>query len=483
MLRSSDAFDSLSRVRGRTRTLSLWLLVVCAFLATVLLYPRASLGDDTPNPADGVDLEQLEHAFEKIVQRVTPSVVGVRTHRRYLMPVPTGDGEAHRLEQIIIVNGSGTIISSDGLILTNEHVIQSADRIEVRLHDGTRLEAELVSSDPRSDLAVLRIHRTGLTPAEFADTSNAARGQWTIAVGNPFGLGSDGQMSVSVGVISNLGRRLPGLGEVDDRLYDNMLQTTASVNPGNSGGPLFNIHGEMLGIVTAMHTRAAADDGVGFAIPMTPVKRRVIEHLSHGEVISYGYLGLSVRALEVNERERAGIGEGVGVMIESVQAGGPADRAELHTGDVLVRLDSKDVPGPAGLVEMVGEAPVGKEVAIEYVRGGRRHTARARVQRRQVSRVGWMRGSAIVWRGMRLAELSTDARRRMRVSEGARGLVVIDVLHHSPADRARILVGDVIESVDGARIDNTVVFRDAVRNRKGVLKVRTRDRGIVRLDP
>lgn len=224
-------------------------------------------------------LDELQRAFQRIADEVAPSVVGIRVHRRYASRDDRGRSQS---EQFVLVNGSGTVIDRSGLILTNEHVIKNADEIRVIFHDGKRVRAEVVSADPRQDLAILRVEREGLVPVRICEWESVARGQWSLVLGNPFGLGADGQLSVSVGVISNLNRQLPDLGDVAEHSYSDMIQTTATINPGNSGGPLFNLRGELIGVVTAMHTRAGGDEGAGFAIPMTPARRAMISHLARG---------------------------------------------------------------------------------------------------------------------------------------------------------------------------------------------------------
>jgi serine protease Do len=229
-------------------------------------------------------------------------------------------------------------------------------------------------------------------------------------------------LSVSVGVIANLGRQLPGLGEVDDRFYHDMLQITAPINPGNSGGPLFNIRGELIGVVTAMHTRAPADEGIGFAIPMSPAKRRVVDTLCQGRPVEYGYLGVVVRAL--GTAERAALHLGHGVVVQQVEPEGPAAQAGLSVGDLVLEFEHQAVTGPAQFAELAGQSAVGSVVRLEVLRNERSETLRLLVERRDVSRVSWMRGGAIAWRGMRLTDLSPDARRPMRGDSARRCLAL-----------------------------------------------------------
>lgn len=459
----------------------LWLCVLLLFLALALLAPGRAVGGENTDAGDAPlpDLARIEKAFERVVERVSPSVVGIRVQRRYMAALPGADDltTGGTFEQLITVNGAGTIIDRTGLILTNEHVVQSASEIEVFFHDGRSLPATVVAADPRGDLAVLKVERDNLAPASIADWPQVARGQWTITLGNPYGLGGDGRLSVSIGFISNLDRKLPGLGEVDDRFYADMIQTTAAIHPGCSGGPLFNVQGELVGVVTAMHTRAAADEGVGFAIPMTPARRRLIEGLAAGRPPAYGYLGVTVRSAQQSEREAVGADAELGAVVQQVDASGPAGEAGLREGDLIVRFEHQDVRGPASLAQLVGQTPPGSTVAVELWRDQRRLTVSALIQRREVSHVSWMRGGAVLWRGMRLADLTPEMRRGMAVDSDIAGVVVIDVLDDSAAQRAAVQIGDVIERVAESSVRDVASFNARVRGRPGPVKIGVHARG------
>ena len=463
----------------------LWLVAALLFAASIVVAPRATAGDEPPlaRPEAVADLEALQRAFQRVVDQVAPSVVGIRAQRRRVTTLPgsnPGD-KPETVEQDLVVNGSGTVIGDDGLILTSEHVIQGAGEIEVLFSDGQRLRGSVWAADPRADLAVLRVDRADIRPVQMCDWETVGRGQWSVVIGNPFGLGRDGQLSVSVGVIANLGRQLPGLGEVDDRFYHDMLQITAPINPGNSGGPLFNIRGELIGVVTAMHTRAPADEGIGFAIPMSPAKRRVVETLCQGRPVEYGYLGVVVRTL--GTAERAALHLGHGVVVQQVEPAGPAAQAGLSVGDLVLEFEHQPVTGPAQFAELAGQSAVGSEVRLDVLRNERSETLRLVVERRDVSRVSWMRGGAIAWRGMRLTDLSPDARRHMRVDGEARGVVVIEVEADSPAGRAPLRVGDVIEEVGGEPVRDTYEFLSRVRGAEGSLVVSVRKVGVRSIEP
>lgn len=473
----------MKTILPRSKTALPWESLRARIALFLLLLAPCCVARGQTQASDAIpDLERVQKAFTEIANKVSPSVVGLRTHRIYPAAAASGKGGSG-LDQRVSVNGSGTVIDSEGLVLTNEHVIQAATEIEVYYHDGRNGRATLVSSDPRSDLAVIRVDRKGLPAASFCNWAEVARGQWTVAVGNPFGLGGDGKLSVSTGVISNLGRRLPGLGEVDDRLYNDMIQTTAAINPGNSGGPLFNIRGELIGVVTAMHTRAAADEGVGFAIPLTSARRKTIDQLKAGRAIEYGYLGMSARAAETADRRAAGAADEFGAVVDSVESDGPAAKAGIREGDFVVRFDQDMIRDPGHLVELVGASPVGRQIRIELRRGTERLVVPVTVERRQISRVAWMRGGAILWRGMRLADLTADSRQRMQVANGVRGVIVIDVMSDSAAAKAGIKIGDVIESAAAANTNDIAAFRSKVQSENGLVKLRIRNRGEVAIQP
>ena len=432
---------------------------------------------------DVAGLERLQHAFERLVTRLSPSVVGIRVQRCYVSAVGEGSTTTSGVfEQTVAVNGSGTIVSPDGLILTNEHVIQAARTIDVLFHDGRKARALLLASDPRGDLAIIHVNRTGLPAVRFADFATVKRGQWALALGNPYGLGRDGQLSVSIGVISNLNRMLPGLGEIDDRFYGDLIQTTAAIYPGCSGGPLFNIRGELVGIVTAMHTRAADDEGVGFAIPMSPPRRRAIRELMHGRHIDYGYIGLTVRNPEERERP-AGMEPRLGVVVEKVDPDGPARAADIRKADLLLRYNESPIRGPASLAQLVGQSTPGATASVELLRQGHRHTVTLTVGRREVSHVSWMRGDAILWRGLRLADATPLVRARLRIPGDAEGVVVIDVTIGSPGHKAGVQIGDVIERFAGQRVEDITAVAAQARQQKGNVKITLRGRGEVVVRP
>jgi len=467
------------------RSATMWLgWVVVSVLSTCWPTPTVAAGSRPGSaPEAPANLQALQTAFEQIVQHVTPSVVGVRTRRiqamNFLEDQVQGTGRA--LEQIQVINGAGTVIRGDGSILTNEHLLRGAVEVEVILHDGTTRCAEIVATDPRSDLAVIRVLGLSLPPIPACDWSTVRRGQWSLALGNPFGLGADGRLSVSVGVISNLERGLPGLGEVDDRLYADMIQTTAAIHPGNSGGPLLNIRGELVGVITAVHARGVDDQGVGFAIPMNPARQRIIEQLLEGRSPEHGYLGVTVR--ELLEEEQAAAGPSGGVLVEELDPEGPAANGGVKRGDILVYYNDQPITQPLRLAELVDQTMPGQTATLKLRRAGQPLVLTITVGRREPNRVQYLRGSAILWRGLRLTEITPMLRERLRIPPQAQGLVVIALQSGSPGARAGLRVGDLIDQVGETPVSDGQTFLELVRGEAGAVRIRVWNRGVISVGP
>jgi serine protease Do len=423
MLPDSTPDPRLAELGHDTRHLVLGALGLFAVIGLAIAGsstgPRTSLADDVPPPP--ADLVALERLFAQVAEQAGPSVVGLRVERAVVLDA----GDETAVTQFVIVNGTGCVVREDGLILTNEHVIQGARSVVAVFHDGTRSPASVVAADPRGDLAVLRVPREGLRPLPWCRWEEVQRGQWALALGNPYGLGGDGHACVSVGVISNLGRRLPGLGVGDDRYYANMIQTTAAIHPGHSGGPLLNARGELIGVITAVYTRAGTDEGLGFAIALTPARRRMIEVLLAGQPLEHGYLGLSLHE----------DGEEGGARVHEVEPGGPAARAGVQPGDLIVGCGEDAVGSAGALIELIGALPAGTTVPLMVVRGTERLALGVDVERRDAQRVAWLRDVPPAWLGLRVGDAAEP------------GVAVVDVQPDSAAARAGLRPGDVITHV------------------------------------
>ncbi|HNQ22748.1 MAG TPA: trypsin-like peptidase domain-containing protein [Phycisphaerae bacterium] len=318
------------------------------------------------------NLRALESAFVRLAEQVRPSVVAVRTYT-----LPTGaKPDSLTLLTRVLSDGSGFIISPDGLILTNRHVLEDADHVVVVLATGREYPATLRQADIRSDLAVLRIDAEHLPAVRWGSAERVKVNQWAFAFGNPFGLAAnDGKASVTFGVVSAVGRKLT------DRLaahrgleyYDNLIETSAAINPGTSGGPLLNLDGEVIGITTAIESANGVNQGVGFAIPIDAYTRQIIDTLSAGKPMRYGYLGVAVSDNAVPESPMvARLHAARGARIRRVDEGTPAAAADLRRNDVVLEFNGTPVENGDHLVRLVSLTPVGTTVALLVQRDGQR---------------------------------------------------------------------------------------------------------------
>ena len=319
-----------------------------------------------PDRYELADLKALEQSFTDLARKVRPSVVAIRTYRI------RSPGSPDTLVKLPFSQGSGFVVDATGYIVTNRHVIGGADLITVILDNGLHYDATVVKTDERGDLAVLKVDAGDLTPVRFGDLANVKVNQWAFAVGNPFGLANvDGRASVTYGVVSALGRqktdRLPGNDQV--HYYGNLIETSAPINPGSSGGPLCNLDGEVIGIVTAMESRSGVSEGHGFAIPIDKNTRRILDTLQAGKEVRYGFLGVNVNDVEPVAQQVSDTGRVRGARIIGIDPpNGPAGAAGLKPGDIIIEFDGTPVESMDHLVRLAGFAPVGSEITVTYLR-------------------------------------------------------------------------------------------------------------------
>ncbi len=405
----------------------------------------------------------MERAFVALVDRVGSAVVAIQADRRPDSLGERADWKPHRWTGI----GSGVLIRDDGMILTSQHVIDGAAVIHVTLQDGRRFIARVIAADRRSDLAVIRIHADRLGHAELAGDRPVKRGHLVLALGNPLGLARDGQAAVSHGMISAIGRPLPeAFGREEDRYYGDMIQTTAPINPGNSGGPLVSIRGRVIGIVTAAGSREDGHEGVAFAVPINVHTRAIIDRLLRGQRVEYGYLGVQVDSVSPAQRQKAGLSDGPGVLIDATFAGGPAKQAGLRTGDIVTKVGDDFVYSVEQFVRAIGGTGVGRELTLAYVRGTRRRTATVTLTRRPVSDKDKLPVIAFRFRGAGLGAVVPGVRSATNLP--AKALLVLRVDAGSPADRAGLVPGDVIVRVGGNPLTDAA-FGEATNSRDDVV--------------
>ncbi|MFZ2028698.1 MAG: trypsin-like peptidase domain-containing protein [Vitreimonas sp.] len=395
--------------------------------------------------------------FADLAERLTPAVVNIATSQRVESGAETPrfppGSPLERFNQGLAQNsqvtslGSGFIISADGVIVTNNHVISEADTIEVILQNNQHLAATVVGRDPATDIAVLRVHaRAPLPFVRLGDSDTARVGDLVLAIGNPFGLGG----SLSVGVVSAHNRN------IDAGRYDDFIQTDAAINRGNSGGPLFNVNGDVIGMNTAILSPSGGSVGIGFATPTSIIAPVVGQILRYGE-IRRGWLG--VRLSDVGDENAAQ----PGALITRITPNGPASAAGLRVGDVVLKFGARAVPDSRSLTRMIGDAQIGSVVPIDLMRNGHRMTIPATIQRLQEStgqthasndndgeggvsprNDGGARGGRIF--GVSLNELDAGLREEYQIDPNVRGLVVVgaDV---GGANEGVLRPGDVVEAM------------------------------------
>lgn len=316
--------------------------------------------------AAGAELKSVGKLFTTLARVIGPTVVNVTSKKRVHtladeIAALRGEASTGATDESV---GSGVIVESDGVIVTNYHVVSQSDEIDVTLADGRRFRAELLGADAATDLAVLKVNATDLPRADWADSDTAEVGEMAWAIGNPFGL----DRTITYGIVSAVGRR-----GVVDNPFQEFLQTDASINPGNSGGPLVDVHGHVMGITTAIVGKGFR--GIGFAIPSNTA-RRVCDEIRATGHVERGYLGMALRGLP------AGLSDSPGAVVAAVEPKSPAAVAGVEPGDVVLRFDGEEINEPATLVLLLTRAPIGAEVPMEIVRNGEQQTITVRVGRR-----------------------------------------------------------------------------------------------------
>lgn len=370
--------------------------------------------------------------------------------------------------------GSGVIISNEGYILTNEHVVGGADKLTVKLSDGRQFRAEIKGTDPRSDLAIIKINASNLPVAALGDSENLKIGQWVVAIGNPFGYVLENpEPTVTVGVISALHRSL-GRGLGRERDYSDLIQTDAAINPGNSGGPLVNLAGNIIGINVAIFSTSGGYQGVGFAIPINAAKR-IISQLIEGQKILYGWLGVSIQDINEDLKNYFNLQTTDGALVAQVLENSPAQKAKLREGDVIVSFDGKEVHNANELVRNVGLAQVGKKAPLEIIREGKRMAITIEIGERPEAVEEGIESiiSESAWRGVEVGPIDEQIRRQFNLSDGQGGVVIVGIEPGSPAEEAGLTIGDVIVSINRQPVGSLDEYKKVTGALKGDCLVRT----------
>jgi serine protease Do len=450
------------------------------FVATVLALALIGSGfavgrklqsGETPatsaNATSGIHNAALP-SFADLAARVSPAVVNIKVSANakndyadqlsgenfpfpgFRMPIPQ-QPHAYKRQG----TGSGFIIRKDGLILTNNHVVENAQDITVTLNDKQRYKAKVLGRDPKTDLAVIKIEPKASLPAAALGDSDLLRvGDWVMAIGEPFGLTN----TVTTGVVSAKGRVI-GAGP-----YDDFIQTDASINPGNSGGPLFNMAGEVVGINTAIFSQGGGNIGIGFAIPVNLVKTLVPQLETKGTV-TRGWLGVSIQPVTADLARSFGLDEERGALVGDVVPQGPAEKAGIERGDVIVAYDGKKIAESSSLPAAVAATPVGKTVPVEIMRDGKMKTVSVTINKLndQTAAVNMKQGKA-EW-GLAMRNIRPEERRQMGL-RGKEGVLVTAVMPGSPAATANVQAGNVILQINQVPVNSVEDVKNEVAKAK-----------------
>ncbi|MBU0463731.1 MAG: DegQ family serine endoprotease [Proteobacteria bacterium] len=413
------------------------------------------------------DTRMVPVSFAELAKQARPGVVNIQTEKvikgggrvyKHFFGQPFG-GNQNQLDEFLapFFNqmpqdrkesslGSGFIISDDGYIVTNNHVIKDADEIKVILHDKTEYEATIIGTDPMTDLALIKIKAKNLAPLKFGSSSKTEVGSWVVAIGSPFGL----EQTVTAGIVSAKGRIL-GSGP-----YDDFIQTDASINPGNSGGPLLNLDGEVIGINTAI---VRSGQGIGFAIP-SDLATGIIDQLTEQKTVSRGWLGVAIQNVTEELAKYYGIKETKGVYIAKVFEGDPADKAGIKVGDVIFSINGKPIDSSRDLTLTIGSASVGEIVNVKLIRDGKEKMIKVELGKRpdQGPETKEIIDGYDSF-GFRLKQMDADIAQRLGYPEDIKGLVVIDIESNSQASKTSVQQGDLLLEVNRHKIATIEGYR------------------------
>jgi serine protease Do len=368
---------------------------------------------------------------------------------------PGGEGGRERGPRRVSSLGSGFVIDASGIVVTNNHVIADADEINVIFTDGSKLKAEIIGKDQKTDLALLRVKpEKPLKAVKFGDSDKLRLGEWVIAIGNPFSLGG----SVTAGIISARNR------DINSGPYDNYIQTDAAINRGNSGGPLFNLDGEVIGVNTAIYSPTGGSVGIGFAVP-AKTAIAVIQQLRDFGETRRGWLGVRIQQVTDDLAESLNIKPARGALIAGVDDKGPAKPAGIEPGDVVVKFDGKDIKEMKDLPRIVADTPVGKEVEVVVIRKGKEEKKSVKLGRLEDGEkaVQAAARSAPVPEdksavkkalGLELSDLTDSLRQRYKIKDSIKGVVITGVERGSGASEQRLLPGEVIVEIAQEQVVN-----------------------------
>jgi serine protease Do len=421
--------------------------------------------------------DELSVAFEHAADTIRPSVVTIKAvkHFKPAQHLENGPNQMPGIPDQLPFNddflrrffserlpremppqqgiGSGVIVSADGYILTNNHVVAGADEVTVTLASGRDVPAKVVGTDPMSDLAVVQVSEHGLPAATLGDSDSLRVGEWVVAAGNPFGL----RDTVTAGIVSAKGRANVRIAE-----YEDFIQTDAAINPGNSGGPLINLHGRVVGINTAIATRSGSNAGVGFAIPINMAKSVMESLIQNGQVVR-GWLGVVIQPLNEEMARSFGYDSTEGALISDVLPDSPADDAGLKPGDIVVEFNGTKVHDMQQLRNLAAATEPGTKVGIDVIRDGKPVSVRLKVTQRD-TQMSMATGNELSDDlGLTVADLTPQQAQSLGLAAGTHGVVVTQVDPNGLAYEAGIQPGDMIIDVQGVPVSSVTEFRAQLR--------------------
>jgi serine protease Do len=462
--------DPICKHNRTTRKAFVTVLMTTALILTILvLHPTANVW------AVSMDQPAIPESFSKLAETVSPAVVNISTVKtikgggpvfRHFHQNPRGDqdpfkdffdkffGNEQQREFKQRSLGSGFIIDKDGYIVTNNHVIDDADEIKVKLNSGKEYDAKIIGRDPSTDIALIKIKAdSSYSVAKLGDSDALKVGEWVVAIGSPFGLAH----TVTAGIVSAKGRVI-GSGP-----YDDFIQTDASINPGNSGGPLLNMKGNVIGINTAI---IASGQGIGFAIPVNMAKD-VIKQLKEQGEVTRGWLGVGIQDINDEMADYYGIKDKEGVLVSKVFPGDPADEAGIKTKDIITEVNGQKIKSSHELTRIIADFHVGEKVKIKVLRDGKEKTFIVKIAKRQQAKIA---SSNMPYKkqevfGIQVSDLTPEIANRLNLQE-TEGVVVTDVQSGSQGDDKGVQVRDIIKEINHKSINSVDDYNNAINKVK-----------------
>ena len=466
----------IKNITDRNKIIGIWALFCAAiFFAVFALTGHVS---ETKAAAAPSVAQLVPGSFSDIAKKARPSVVNISTtqvikswpYGQMPFQSPFGDNDPFgdffdrffgermpRGDFRTTSLGSGFIIDKEGHILTNNHMVESADDVKVIFSDKREFKAEIIGRDPKSDVALIKIDGAkDLEPLTLGDSEKMEVGDWVVAIGNPYGL----ENTVTAGIVSAKYR------QIGTSSYDNYIQTDASINRGNSGGPLLNTQGEVIGINTAIFSQTGGSIGIGFAIPINTVKD-LLPQLKKGKVVR-AWLGVIIQSITQDLKDALNLKDIKGALVSDVTEDGPAEKAGFKRGDVIIAFDGKDINESNDLPNIVSKMPVGKKVDVDILRDGKKMTLQAKLgelpEEEEPAIAGRETLSGLSL-GMSVQELTPELARRYGVSDTS-GLIIVQVDSNSAAYEARLRAGDVIIEVDREQMKDIKQFNRKIERYK-----------------